>query len=1002
MGENLVAGILKNIERMSEVNINVNYDILLGIKKNNIILSKVIGKELRIQTKLLKEIVNNLTGSSVNSSLKDIGNQTGNIFKRITKNLTSGSVGDSPIKKKEDTSDDSSPKNKKEKSSGLALAALGIKNFALMLKKGASKNVTKLAKAITLLTKSVEGFAKAVNKIDEKKFKSFMEIFLPIGKKIFMFSLLIALSAPLLMIGLITTLPLLFLWVKFFNWIGKSSKKINKGVKMLLFIALSTAVVTLTVLMASYALGSPLKTMAAFVLVAASLLILTLAYFLISKSSKSLKTGVLTMLMMALTTALLVAIVIIASKNLGGPEETLIAFGLIAGSLLLLAFTFFLISKVKGDVIAGSVALLIGAVAVIALATAMIIWMKANTTWEGLAMLGAAILGLGLAMVGFGAVSGLVIPGAAALVLASVGLLVFSSAVMVWMKAKTTWEGIGMLGAAIIGVGVAMAGWGAVAFLIIPGAAAMVITAGGLLMFTQSLKNFQEAKWSTNNTDNLLYSIETILTGFITIFDDISYSDIAKAMFGANLLGDLGNSISQFASGLSAFASGQEPEFAVKDGKLILVGTKPLGKDLGKRVGDTIKALVDPLVSDSSVLANLGAGAGLFFDGPIGNGIDLLGRLGNSISGFAKGLQSMAELKIPIYGKNDKGELVVTGYDKMPEGFGGLVGKNIKALVDPLVSDSSVLANLGAGAGLFFDGPIGNGIDLLGRLGNSLAGFAKGVQAWAKLKIPIYGKNDKGELVVTGYDKMPEGFSTKVGDNIKMMVTALTKPLEDLGKKDGGWFSSSDYENGLKLLGELGAPLESLANAAEKFSSVDVDPLKVKNVVSGTIKSFVQALSKDALKGLDEKKGKTILDGFNYFADAVTKIAGKDTKDIGTMFTKVKDSINTMDLKKLNKLNDLAYNLSKFAENMKGSFGDLEDVLEKLSDVINEMNGLQIAVPNTTNQPTTQVTNTTPTNSQNTEFKTLDLGPLLAELDDIKNVLMSGIEVEVKGNNLSS
>jgi len=56
MGENLVAGILKNIERLANVNIQQNVAILTSIKKTNLILSREIGKELQKQTKLLQSI----------------------------------------------------------------------------------------------------------------------------------------------------------------------------------------------------------------------------------------------------------------------------------------------------------------------------------------------------------------------------------------------------------------------------------------------------------------------------------------------------------------------------------------------------------------------------------------------------------------------------------------------------------------------------------------------------------------------------------------------------------------------------------------------------------------------------------------------------------------------------------------------------------------------------------------------------------------------------------
>ena len=66
MGENLVAGILKNIEIMSNINLNHNIAIITSINKTNILLSDKIGKELALQSDLLKNIAQILTQSSNN------------------------------------------------------------------------------------------------------------------------------------------------------------------------------------------------------------------------------------------------------------------------------------------------------------------------------------------------------------------------------------------------------------------------------------------------------------------------------------------------------------------------------------------------------------------------------------------------------------------------------------------------------------------------------------------------------------------------------------------------------------------------------------------------------------------------------------------------------------------------------------------------------------------------------------------------------------------------
>jgi hypothetical protein len=967
MGDNLVGGILKNIENLANVNVQQNIAILTNIKKTNTILSQEIGTELKKQTKLLQSIAESLAGG---------------------------------------------------KAGGFSLFSTGGNSLAKLFKKKGPTIINKLSKSIDTLTVSITKFAVAVDGLDEKKLDAFTKLLdINIGKKILLFATLTATAAPLLVISLLS-LGILFLWTKFFSSIGKNSKFIQKGVKELMFMAIATALITVTVLMAAFALGDPLRTIAAFLVVAGSLLLLAGAFLLISKIDKSINQGTRTMLFAALTTAIIVGIIIIASYLLGDPGKTFMAFLVVAGAVLILGLTFLIIGKMKGQIIQGAIAMIIASIAV--------------------------------------------------------GIILFS--VVKFSKANVTWEDIAKIGALVVGLGAAMAAAGFGAILIGLGAGVMLIASAALYVITKSLLNFKEAEWTSENDKQLKNSLMNIVDTFSDVFSSISPMEMIKMLAGAALLGAIGNSLSAFAQGLNAFANAQAPEYEVKDGKLVLVGTNPIDANLGKRVGDTIKALISPLIDKDAVLYNLGKDQGWFFDGPVGNGIDLLGRLGNSLGNFAMGLQNMANLYVPTYGVNEKGELVVTKVDKIDDDFGEKLAINIKKMVDVLIDP---LSNLGENEGMFFDGPVGNGIDLLGRLGNSLGNFAKGLQNMANLYIPTYGVNEKGEMVVTKVDKIDDdfgeklgvniqkfvdvlidpltklgqnegtfisgdvgngikllgklgnslgtfakgigdwadlqgrgipvykvvdgeltlvdhkpldsAFATNVGKNINMIVESLTKPLEELGSKSGT-FSDSDYETGLDMLAKLGTPIESLANAASKLAKIKVEPKKLEKTVKGTITAFVSALSKSSLKNLDEANGKKVLDGFDFFAKSVGKIGKGDADKVSHLFVTMKDSINGMDMQKLKKLNGLAFNLRKFAESMKGSFGDLENVLERFVEVLNDMNDI------TTNPTPTKRAETIKTITNDVK---VDLVPLLDELDSIKSVLLAGIEVEVKDSMLA-
>lgn len=77
-----------------------------------------------------------------------------------------------------------------------------------------------------------------------------------------------------------------------------------------------------------------------------------------------------------------------------------------------------------------------GAVAMLIMAGALYVTAKAlqefnEVEWDSLAKAGVALVGLGIIMAGFGALSGLILTGSIALAVASVGLMIFGAAIMV-------------------------------------------------------------------------------------------------------------------------------------------------------------------------------------------------------------------------------------------------------------------------------------------------------------------------------------------------------------------------------------------------------------------------------------------------------------------------------------------------------------------------------------------------------------------------------------------
>ena len=934
MGENLVAGILKNIETLATVNANQNISILTGINKTNTLLSDQIGKELTKQSKLLSEISTTLTrtffenlrgndlakksleteissggksplfGDSIN---KELAKQT-SLLESMVSILLQGLKG-------------KPKKEKKSKGFGGKSVLAVFAGMAKMLKKGAAAKLSGLAKALQGLTKSIKGFVKAINKIKTKKLNAFLKI-LDIGKKILLFAFFFALAGPLLAIGLLITLPLLILIFLFFDLISRSDKGIRSGIRTLMFMAISIGILALVI---------------AF----------TLAY-------------------------------------MGGGMEMLKAFGIIALSIVILGLGLFLVGKIKGDIIMGALAMLVASIAVLVLSFAVSVFTMTDIGIEDVGLLGLTIVGLAVAMAiaGAGPNPGFIALGGAAMIVAGVSVLIIAAAMAVWSKANVKLEDVGVLGAAILMIGVEYAAAGFGALFIGLGAAVMLPVSISVSLIASALKDFSDAEWSADKNKLFGDTIENLITSFKKVFKDLKFKEMRKIKKGARLLGQIGNSLTNLAEGLGDFAAGKAPIYEGTE----IVGYKMFDKDLGEQVGNTIKALVKPLIDKDAILATLGAGAEFWWRGdPVAKGIELLGNLGNSLGSFAAGIGAFAKLKI-VKMEMDPVTGAITTKDTGEKINPQQIGLSIKALVTPLVGDDSVLADLGAGASFWRQSNIGKGIGLLGELGNALADFASGIQAWADFKIPIFGEGKNATKVVR-YEKLNPTFAQDIGANLDLMIKALTGPITDLGKSGGDWWRSSDYEDGIKMLGGLGGPLESLAKAAETFGKANFSKDKIDANLSATVGTLIKHIGD---KQMDEVSNHSIYmaeEVIGLFANYATSISKlntiKNPKDFSKLFIDIKESVNGLEFSKLSKLVSLSNNMANFAEAIDRGGGRFLQAIEKLVIAIGEGSG--------GSSEGGAGSNTAPVVSEG--GTPVDLAPLLEELEEITTVLRGGIDV---------
>ena len=634
MGENLVAGILKNIETLANVNANQNVAILTGIKKTNTLLSDQIGKELSKQTKLLESILGAFAKGNTSNSFSVFG------------------------------------------SSGTA-------SFSKMFKKKGGKALQKMALGMDKFAIATKKFVDAVNELDEKKFKAFTALF-DMGKKILLFSLAILLAGPLLAIGMITTLPFLIAWVFFFRWLGTMTKDLKKGAKSLMCLSIAISVTVLAIALAALLLSK--IGFSSVLLVIGVILVVAFVFSMISAVDDSAKDGAKSMIFLALTVGIVIGLIVLSKFIMD--QITMGAVLLVFGVLVGVALVFMLIGLVESKTKKGAMSMIF-----LAIATAIIVGILFFITTISLKrfaaaafMLGIVLIGLAIVFVIAGVLKNEIMKGALAMFLVSIVVAIITFSLVKLQESNITWKTIGILSAFIVGMGVAFGAAGLIAPFILAGAAALLLVGGAVWVFTDSLVKFAGIDWTQEKSDLLGQAIVTLVTAVKDAFSDFGFSDFIKVAAGIALLTGLGNALSAFAEGIGSFANLELSE-VVKEGEgadaTYTVKTK--GAINPSAISSNIALLLQEVTKP---LKDFGAanGAGDWFaDNSLGIGIGLLGKLGNALGSFALGMSFFGMMKTVEF--DEKGK-IIPGTEKgiNVAAIGTGISSMLNALTGPLTT----------------------------------------------------------------------------------------------------------------------------------------------------------------------------------------------------------------------------------------------------------------------------------------------------------------------------
>ena len=445
--------------------------------------------------------------------------------------------------------------------------------------------------------------------------------------------------------------------------------------------------------------------------------------------------------------------------------------------------------------------------------------------------------------------------------------------------------------------------------------------------------------------------------GFLGLGSSNPVSDGIRAVM------NMGKALSGIAGGIQDMANLKFPTGFDNNGKPTGYETIT-GKTFEAVLKNTIKmvgALAVPFAmigkggelkdENGNVIADLGkpsAGGLMGFltgGGDVQKGIKAVMNMGSALSNIAGGVQDMALLKFPTeFDKDGK----PTKYINFDDNAADLVTANTKKLVTAL---SGTFATIGADAdandGSWWGGKstIEKGIEIVAGIGEPLLNLAKGVEAMANLKFPIYDKDGK----ITGYTSINDvdSLEQKVGDNTRKLIQALTNTITTIGKDNDGatsswWQGSTAFEDGIEIISMIGEPYKILGESVKEIIDIvsDLDSA----AFATKIKDIVGVFTAGGVMSSEESNIKDRIDLVTATGLTYDKL-GKAMTLTKESMPGITSSINEMDLEKLVESRKMFEALAVLGEggepaDILAQMGEsLEEALENLASLLAEFKG---------------------------------------------------------------
>ena len=544
---------------------------------------------------------------------------------------------------------------------------------------------------------------------------------------------------------------------------------------------------------------------------------LAVVYYLVGMFDKNIVKGARAIAFVALSIVVLaLAIKLFEILMPADPWDFFLKLGV---AIVGLGAVYFLAGLLSKQIIKGALAMALVGISLIILGVGIMVIKMSLPGWEEIGMILAIVAGLGIVMgiAGAGPVPAFIMAGAAAMIVVGISLITIGAGVLVFSKAleNMDWEKIGMMGAIIGGLGIAMGVAGAASLFIGLGAAAMTlagIALGAVALGTLAMsKVFEGSGWSNmlaehhvsegflgfggGPVSNLQALLEAI--GYSFMWDPFRAAGI---VLGAGAMTAAGLAMLALAPGINAMSG-------------VFAGTnwKSMIATHHYEEGWFPWSDASPISNIMHLITQLGAAFNL---GWAAFGIL---RGARAVKEIGKGLINLA-FGIKVF--------MNTGVNW---GIAFAIGQMVKTIATPF---GIIGKKYGGGTGFFGLGPspLMEGVRATQGMGKALTSIATGMVQMAKLRFPEYN-DPKNPEKITGYTTLTGGDMNKVSTNVMMMAMKLGFAFGMVGKmfprerRSGilglwGFTKPSPVSQGIASMGGMGEVLTSIAKGMIDMSKM--------------------------------------------------------------------------------------------------------------------------------------------------------------------------------------